>query len=183
MTNPKIIILPGNGDSHIESDHWYGWLRDQLTQEGFEIIAHDMPDPIIAHESVWMKHILESMMPDNNTIIVGHSTGAVCSLRLLEKHKLLGAILLGCNHTDLGYPEEKEAGYYDRPWNWSSIKSNAQWIVQFASQDDPFIPIKEPRLIHEQINSEYHEFTNRGHFMSPDVPEILEVIRRKISHD
>ena len=180
---PKIIILPGNGNTDM-GEIWFPWVREQLTSKGFEVIAENMPDPEMAHMNIWLPHVINKFKADQNTIIIGHSTGGVAVLRLLESHKLLGAIVIGVNHTDLGYPEEKESGYYDQPWQWGKMKANAQWIVQFCSQDDPYIPIKEPRYIHEQIDSEYHEFVDRGHFgseheQSKTFPELIEVIDRK----
>ena len=45
-----------------------------------------------------------------------------------------------------------------------------------TTQDDPWIPVKEARFLHEQIGCEYHEFTNQGHFggdyMKPTFPEL-----------
>lgn len=189
MTKPKIIIIPGNGDSHIESSNWCGWLRDELVSRGYEVIAEDMPDPVDAHENIWLPHIEKVFKADENTIIIGHSSGGVAALRYLETHKLLGAIIVGACYTDLGDEGERESGYYNHPWNWDSIKSNAKWIAQFASTDDPFIPITQARFIHDQLGTEYYEMTDRGHFMkehnpiNATFPEIIEIIESKNKHD
>lgn len=183
---PKIIIVPGNGDSHIETDNWYAWVRDELNSRGYEVIARDMPDPIEAKASIWLPHIEAQLESDVNSIIIGHSSGGVAALRYLENHKLLGVIIAGVNYTDLGYPEEKASGYYDLPWQWEKIKNNAEWIEQFHSTDDPFIPIEEARFIHKKLDTNYHEFTDRGHFM-PDqnpanstFPEIIDIIDSRL---
>jgi len=189
MKPPKIIILPGNGVTDFDSTHWYGWLRDKLNRLGFNVIGQDMPDHELARKDIWLPHIKNKFQAGKDTIIIGHSSGGVATLRYLETSPLMGAIVIGVNHTDLGYQEKKQSGYFDTPWQWEKIKSNAKWLVQFCSQDDPYIPIKEPRFIHEKLNSEYHEYTNRGHFGSehtndPKFPELIEVIKRKlISHD
>lgn len=184
MTKPRIIIIPGNGDSHIETDHWYAWVRDTLKGKGYSVIAEDMPDPVIAHMNIWLPHIENVIKADKNTIIIGHSSGGVAALRYLEIHKLRGAIIVGAMYTDLGYEDERESGYYTALWQWAKIKANAGWIAQFASTDDPFIPIAEPRFIHDQLNTEYYELTDRGHFMvdhnplNSTFPEIIDVISR-----
>lgn len=183
--SPKIIIIPGNGGSNVEADHWYAWARDEFKKLGFEIIAENMPDPVIAHKNIWLPHIKNVLKVDENTIIIGHSSGGVAALRYLEHEKLLGAIVIGVNHTDLGYEEEKESGYYNDPWQWEKIKHNAQWIVQFSSLDDPYISIEEPRFINKELHSEYHEFVDKGHFGSPlqemkTFPELIEVVQKKL---
>lgn len=182
---PKIIIIPGNGGSHIETDHWYSWLRDTLREKEYEVIAEDMPDPVAAHTNIWLPHIEKVFNADENTIIIGHSSGGVAALRYLETHKLLGAIVIGVSYTDLGDEGERESGYYSDQWQWDKIKNNAKWIAQFASPDDPYIPIDQPRFIHEQLESEYFELDGRGHYMieqnplNATFPEIAELILSK----
>jgi uncharacterized protein len=57
------------------------------------------------------------------------------------------------------------------------IRSNQKWIVQFASTDDPFIPIEECRFVHEKLQTDYREFTDKKHFGYPDpLPEFLELL-------
>lgn len=182
---PKIIIIPGNGGSHIETDHWYGWLRDMLREKGYEVIANDMPDPIVAHANIWLPHIENVFKADENTIIIGHSSGAVATMRYLESHELFGAILVGACYSDLGEESERESGYYIEPWQWEKIKSNVKWIVQFSSADDPYIPVDQPRFIHDKLNTEYFELSDRGHFMveqnplNSTFPEIVDLIIAK----
>ena len=89
MTKQKIIIIPGNGGSHIETDNWYAWARDELRSRGHEVIVEDMPDPVAAHANIWLPHIENAYKADENTIIIGHSSGAVATLRYLENHQLL----------------------------------------------------------------------------------------------
>ena len=43
------------------------------------------------------------------------------------------------------------AGYYSRAWQWEKIKANAQWITQFHSTDDPFIPPAESRHVAQSL--------------------------------
>jgi len=183
MTNPKIFIFPGNGGSHIETDHWYGWLRDELKKVGYEVVAKDMPDPVAASMSIWLPCMESEIKGDDNVILIGHSTGGVAILRYLETHKVFGAILVGVNHTDLGFDDEKRSGYYNDPWMWDKMKSNTTWIAQFASTDDPYINVAEPRFIHEQLDSNYFELSDRGHFMTDQnpvndtFPEIVNLLK------
>ena len=60
-----------------------------------------------------------------------------------------GAVLVSACHTDLGDENERESGYYTGEWQWERIKANADWIVQYGSADDPFIPKEEMDLVHE----------------------------------
>lgn len=181
----KVIIISGNGGSDVYQTHWYKWIQEELTKLGVKVILENMPDAVLAREKYWLPHIKEGFKADENTIIVGHSSGGVAALRYLEDNRLFGAIVIGVNYTDLDDEDEKKSGYYSKEWEWANIKKNANWIVQFSSQDDPYIPIDQPRFIHEQIDSEYHEYTDRGHFGSQydspkEFPELIEIVKRKI---
>ena len=92
---------------------------------------------------------------------------------------------MGVYYTDLGYEDEKASGYFDSPWDWSSIKNNQPWTAIFASADDPYIPIEVPRFIRSQLDSEYYELKNEGHFgghTNPklEFPELLKLLREKL---
>lgn len=178
MSKPKIFIFPGNGDSHIDTSNWYASVRDDLRNKGYEVFAQDMPDAMMARAIVWLPYMADVIDEDENVILIGHSSGAVAVLRYLETHRAIAAIVSGVNYTDLGFVEEKLAGYYSDPWQWDKIKNNTDWIVQFASTDDPYIPIKESHFIHDQLNTEYYEFSNRGHFESKTFKEITSVIEK-----
>jgi len=179
---PTIILLPGNGGASPTRDHWFPWLINELRQLGFTVVARDMPDPQLAHRHIWLPFIKNELQAGEHSIIVGHSSGGVAALRFLETNRLFGAIVVGVNYTDLGMPDEKEAGWYKDLWQWDKIKQNAVFISHFAGTDDPFIPIEEQRYISQKLGSDYHEFTDRGHFMISDnplnttFPELLEVI-------
>ncbi|MFA6981741.1 MAG: alpha/beta hydrolase [Patescibacteria group bacterium] len=178
-----VTIVPGNGNTDI-NENWYPYIKRALEESGIEITARNMPDPELAREEIWIPFIEKELKAGINTIAVGHSSGAVAIMRYLETHKLLGAILVGASHTDLGNNSEKLSGYFDSPWNWDTIKKNTKWIVQYASQDDPYIPITEARFIHEKLSTEYYEYVDQGHFGSDigktEFPEIVDAVLKKL---
>lgn len=175
----KIVIIHGNGGCNSAS-FWIPWLKTELEKKNLTVLAPTMPDNIMAKSSVWLAYMQNTLECNEETIIVGHSSGAVAAMRYAENHKLLGTVLVSPCYTDLDNELERMAGYYDTPWNWDTIKKNQQWIIQFASTDDPFIPIQESRHIHEKLNSEYLEFTDQGHFGSKEVPQLLSAILKKL---
>ena len=177
----KIIIIHGN-QGGTGNDAWIPWLKNELEQRGFLVENPTMPDNHEAKQSIWLPYLKDKLGADENTIIVGWSSGAVAAMRYAEEYPILGSVLIGACYTDLGDDIEKVSGYYDKPWNWELIKSNQKWLAQFASTDDPVIPTDESRFIHEKLGTEYYEFNDKKHFGWPDpmpeFPEALEVIVR-----
>ena len=181
-TNTKVILIHGNGRGSPD-DNWFPYLKNELEKLGLLVVAPQFPDADLARASYWLPFLIE-LGVDENTIIVGHSTGAIAAMRIAENNKLLGSIFVGAYASDLGLETEKLSGYFDTPWDWQAIKDNHQWIVQFASTDDPWIPAAESRLVHEKLDTEYYESTDQGHFggdyYKPDFPELLAVLKKKL---
>jgi len=179
----KAILIPGNGGGSPQ-DNWLPYLERTLPKLGITVINEQFPDPELARSAFWLPFIKE-LGADENTIIIGHSSGAVAAMRYAEDHKILGSILVGACHTDLGEENEKISGYYDEPWQWEDIQKNQQWIIQFASVDDPFIAIAEARHIHEKLHTQYCEYEDRGHFGHggqplDEFPELIEALQKRL---
>lgn len=179
----KVIFIPGNGGGS-PNDNWFPSVKTELESASLEVIAVEFPDNELARESYWLPFLINELKADQNTILVGHSSGAIAAMRLAEQQLILGSVLVGAYYTDLNMETEKQAGYFNRPWNWQKIKENQQWCILFASQDDPWIPISEPRYIHAQLNCEYHEYVHEGHFggdyYKSTFPELTRAILRNL---
>lgn len=179
----KVIFIPGNGGGG-PNDNWFPYLKEKLEALKIQVIASEFPDNILARESYWIPFLKKNLKADEQSILVGHSSGAIAAMRFAEKNKILGSVLVGSYHTDLGLSTEIQSGYFDRPWDWSAIKHNQKWIIQFAAPNDPWIPISEARFVHDKLNTEYHELPDQGHFGGDyhklEFPELFDALKTKI---
>lgn len=179
----RAILIHGNGGGK-PTDNWLPYLKRELEKLGIRAETPQFPDPELARASYWIPFLKDNLKADEQTIIVGHSSGAIAAMRFAEKNPLLGSVLVGSYYTDLGMETEKISGYFDSPWDWEAIKKNQKWIIQFASTNDPWIPIAEPRYVRDRLQTEYHEFDNKGHFggdyYKETFPEALEAIKARI---
>ena len=158
-----------------------------------------MPDHNVARESEWVPFIAEKLKlketpaePDADTrvYLIGHSSGAVCLMRFLEKYVVDGVILVSGAIDDLGEANETASGYYPqqpgttelRPWSWDLMKKNVrQFIVHIGSSDDCFIPVSHMREIKSKLGlideETYWEYDDQSHFMVDRSPEIEEIVK------
>ena len=177
------MIIPGNGNTNI-SENWFPYVKRELEKMGIKVIAENMPDPDLARKKFWIPFIEKKIEKDENCVLIGHSSGAVAILKHAETHKIKGAILVGASYTHLNDEKEKLSGYFDEEWRWDKIKENCNWIIQFASTDDPYIPIEQARHIRDKLDTEYHEYSNQGHFGSDinkkEFPEMVAEIIKKV---
>uniref|UniRef100_A0A0G4HTU0 Uncharacterized protein n=1 Tax=Chromera velia CCMP2878 TaxID=1169474 RepID=A0A0G4HTU0_9ALVE len=171
----KAIIIPGNGCGDDLSDcMWYPWLAQKFKSEGIECDLRGFPDPLYARESIWKPFAVETLGLDERTILVGHSSGAACSLRLVEEHKVAGCVLVSAYHDDLGDEIEAGSGYFNRPFEWEKMRFNAGWIIQFHSKDDHLVPVGVAREVASLLKpSEYVEQTEDGHFQDDEYEECM----------
>lgn len=175
----RAILLHGNGGS-TAADGWAPFVERDLRALGLEVVNETFPDNVKARASVWLPH-LEALGADEHTVLIGHSSGAVAALRYAETHRVLGSVLVGVCHTDLGDPGERASGYYRAPWRWDDIRRNQSWIGIFHSTDDPLIPVHEARHVATALAASYFELDDRGHFVDRGpFPELVRFVRRRV---
>lgn len=167
----RVILIPGNGCSGVAdlSDcMWYGWLTrcvkdalgpqlepDSLSEEG-DIRTPVFPDPLYAHESIWTDFCRNELGLDEGTLIIGHSSGAACALRLMEKFRFAGCVLVAAYDSDLGDRLERESGYFNRPFNYKAMAENVPWVLQFHSRDDHLVPIQCARRVADGLSTAFN---------------------------
>ncbi|KAK3845278.1 MAG: retinoblastoma binding protein 9-like protein [Linnemannia gamsii] len=189
----RIILIPGNGSDNVESSIWYSSVINALTDAKDPETGHALfpggnflrtfPDPYDAHEEIWIRFMEDKIEIGERDVVIGHSSGAAAILRYVETRKVKGVVLVSAYHSDLGDASEREAGYFNRPWNWDAISRNVEWITQFASPSDHLVPIDEQRHVASKIAGvDYIELPNRGHFISERVfPELVANVIQKMS--
>lgn len=189
----RVVIIPGMGCTPVQSSNWYSWFAQELKSRHptavKECVLRNFPDPYQCKESVWIPFLQNEIGLDEDTIVVGHSSGAACAMRLLEQHDqisfLKAVVLVAAAHTDLGEESERRSEYFNRPWNWEKMKQGASKIICFHGKDDPLIPVAEARYISKKMdceNFEYIEMDGMSHFFQPWT-EILDVVDKIVNNN
>uniref|UniRef100_A0A8D0WUP8 RB binding protein 9, serine hydrolase n=1 Tax=Sus scrofa TaxID=9823 RepID=A0A8D0WUP8_PIG len=132
---------------------------------------------VTARESIWLPFMETELRCDEETIIIGHSSGAIAAMRYAETHRVYAIVLVSAYTSDLGDENERASGYFSRPWQWEKIKANCPHIVQFGSTDDPFLPWKEQEEVADRLEAKLYSFTDRGHFQNTEFHELVNVVK------
>ena len=100
----RVLIIPGNGYPPVFKRNWYMAVCEDLRARGCIAEGLDMPCSLEAYQSIWLPFITNKISenPSLPTILVGHSSGAVALLRLMEQRKVDAAVLVSVYCTDLG---------------------------------------------------------------------------------
>jgi predicted alpha/beta hydrolase family esterase len=181
----KVIILPGNGCTDVLDSNWYGWLKSSLEDAGVTCIAENMPDPYQARRKIWIPFIRDTLRADDQTILVGHSSGAQAAMRYAEEYKVAAVVLVAATYTDLGDAGERQSGYYplnnetENLYDFAAMRANCPTWRQFHSDDDCFIPLAEALRVRDGLQLTPDEFAllpGRSHFFYAPFNELLAAV-------
>lgn len=117
---------------------------------------------------------------------MGHSSGAQAALRYAELHAVRGVVLVAATYSDLGDAHERASGYYPQPngrggesnpYLFAKMKENCARWVQFHSNDDPFIPLREAERVRDGLglSETYCMLPGRSHYFDYS-PELLDAV-------
>lgn len=186
----RAVILHGKGSDH--TSNWYSWLRNELEQQGWEVWLPNLPNWDNPDAKLATDFLIRSGWNFNDSLIIGHSAGAVEILPLLQSlpQKTIAktAILVGSFTKELSENRDwKElAGLFSEPFNFDLIKSKAQQFIFVHSDDDPICPIEQAKDLHNQMGGEFIIIPNAQHFSVSrsgsrftKFPELLEIIKTK----
>jgi uncharacterized protein len=175
------VLIHGNGGASLEGI-WFPYVYKELCALGLAVVAINFPDPIKGRARFWIPFLRDVIRPDENTVVVGHSSGGLVAMRYAEKMPLLGTFLIAAHYEDCGFELEKRSGFFDLPFDWTAIRKNQEFIVQFHSNDDPWIPQEHAIKLHDYLQTELFILPNEGHFGSSGrdkkyFPELVDAIR------
>jgi predicted alpha/beta hydrolase family esterase len=190
----KAILLPGNGldpDDDMREVMWYGWMQAALRELlNIPCIMEVPPFPLEAYEEHWKAHALKLAGGDlRDTLVIGHSSGAACALRLMEEHKIGGCILVAAYNSDLGDRLERQSGYFSRPFDYAAMVRNAGFVLQFHAKNDHLVPVRVAREVVQGFQSAvaavgadknkftYVEEERCGHFQCEEYPQFIRVLQ------
>ncbi|MCL5784784.1 MAG: alpha/beta fold hydrolase [Patescibacteria group bacterium] len=153
----NILILHGAGNN--SSGNWFPWLKWVLAEKGYQVWSPDLPNSETPILEDWLDTVFANKDWDFNqeSVIVGHSSGATLILRILEKlppGKRIDKAILVAGFADKGsIPElsKYKADLLKIPFNWNKIKDSCQNFFFFASDNDPYdCGIRQSKIMQEK---------------------------------
>lgn len=197
----RVIILHGwsNGDISDmpeflpdSEQNWMGWAKKELEKRGYEVINPFIRDGYKSEYEDWKREI-EKLDIDENTILVGWSSGGAFWVRWLSetKRKIKKLILVApANINEQTSQTQKEINGENRTEPWGrfhnfqtdpSIKDRVKDGITIFISDDADWLIKSAHIYAKKFDANLIEIKNQGHFenhrrLSPEFPELLNVI-------
>lgn len=162
-----VIILHGWGDN--THDLWKEKLKTDLENQGYNVLYPMLPDP----NSPDLEKQLASLEPlvsqlDENSIIIGHSLGAMLAQHFLAKNQIHIDTLfcIAPVYPDfINDPQPQSWDGYDQAKSLMQATDgaqNASKIITYLSDDDPYVRLDEAKKYYEPLG-EIKILKNRDH--------------------
>jgi len=177
------VLLPGFASNSKRS--FFPWLKRELEAKGHSVQALDLPDARIPNIANQIEAVLKQVKFGPDTILVGHSWGAVVALKILEKLKtpIAGTILVA----GLIEPAVKNREswplrlIFNWRFTWPKIKKNAGWVKILRDLKDPLIADNQGLRIQQELGGDLIEFeAEKAHVCGKVEPVVLEHCLEKI---
>jgi predicted alpha/beta hydrolase family esterase len=188
----KITVL--HGYRMTEQEHWYPYLRRELTALGHEVTLLRLPEPEAPVPADWLKTLTAEVSghPAEDTVLVGHSLGGVNMLRLLARHdveadgRFAGVVFVASMAGEVGY--EQLAGFFEPAFDWPRIRAAAREFRVLHAIDDPVTGDATPEHIMRfvrELGATATVLPAGGHLPTPpadvlELPEALRLVRTLI---
>jgi len=164
------------------------WLKHELEQRGAKVQAPQLPNTDNPTEVEQVQYVLDNVVFDENTVLIGHSLGGLVAMRVLEKlpHKIHHLMMVapailpqfyqGNDDIDTETGERKRfIDHFSYDFDFDKISSQA--VHKTILQDNNDSESRKPsmRYIAENIGATlYKTVANQRHFVAEQEPFILE---------
>lgn len=178
----RAIII--HGWEQTPQGQWLPWLGNTLKQKDWNVETPEMPNTNTPKLKEWLEK-LESLSPDENTILVGHSLANALILKYIEKPntKIKGAVMIAAWDWLDEDVKEFHQTFFETGFNYSFIKSKNIPIIMVNSTTDPYIDFNRSKKMAEKLDAKFIAIENAGHFMEEDgykeFPQLVEIIEKE----
>jgi uncharacterized protein len=187
-TMKHALILHGTDGS--PDINWFPWLKAKLEAEGYEVWAPQLPACHTPNRATYAAFLLEDSEHDlTDAVVVGHSSGAVEVLNLLDDErtphlKLAVMVSAWAGGKPNGYDsnEQFEHLFPEAGFDFARMKQKADNIVFLHSANDPYCPLEQAQYLAKELDAPITVVPSGGHLGSQysELPELWNIIEPKL---
>lgn len=134
IVNNAIIL---HGQSGAPDQFWYPWITQELQKLAWNVWTPQLPQPDKPEIDIQLPFVLQRGKFNEDTVLVGHSSGSALILSILQtiKTKIKKALLVA-GFIDLLSTDEVHI--LEKNYNWDLIKNNCGEFIFINSDNDPW---------------------------------------------
>lgn len=169
----RAVLLHGTDGT--PQSGWLPWLKSELERRGYEVWVPELPNNHTPNRQAYNDFLFSNDWDFKDNLIVGHSSGAVSVLNLLEDSRcphIKTAVLVGA------WSDSKKAGLLDKEdfekdqfndlfppkgFDFGTIKQKTDRLLFLHGDDDPYCPLDQAKWLAEQTASDIIVIPGGGH--------------------
>lgn len=147
---------------------WYPWMKTTLEAMGYLVVVPVFPTPAAQSWESWravIKNYWDKF--DEESIFIGHGTGGIFALRILEnlQKQIHGLFLIASYGEKIGHAgyDRVNETFLGKGFDWQKIKYHAMVIEIFAGDNDPFVPIGISQKLAQNLGKPLQVIPDGGH--------------------
>ena len=157
---------------------FFKWLKKELKMQGFGFQAPQLPNSDKPREDEQVNYVLNNIKFDENTVLFGHSLGAVVGMKVAEKlkTKIAGLVLAGgfADHNFKDRPRPFEKTFIWK-FDFEKIHKNTGFVKILSDPKDYAVPFEQGKILAKNLKGELIEHEGeKPHFTNAAEPLILE---------
>jgi lincosamide nucleotidyltransferase A/C/D/E len=162
----QALILHGTDDN--SQENWFPWLESELKSRGYKVFTPDLPRADKPNIKRYNNFIFgnKDWRFDDETVIIGHSSGAVAILGLLqalpEDTTVKACYLVGSFKNDLEWDALKDL--FIEPFDFEKIKNKSRTWYFIHSDNDPYCPLEHAEYLYGKIGGDLIILPGQKHF-------------------
>lgn len=174
---------PSDDKDPYYNKHWMPWVRTELIKRNINTIVPVMPTPWNPDYNKF-KDTFEKYAVNENTILIGHSSGCAFLVRWLgETKKNIHTLILVAPWKI----NDRGDKYRDAFYNFEidkTLKNRVQEIIMFTSDDKRPAGKKSLKMYHDALGGKIIILKKHGHYAFEDMgteifPELLTEVVKK----
>ncbi|MDP3948996.1 MAG: class I tRNA ligase family protein [bacterium] len=158
-------------------DNFRPWLKKELEERGYKVSVPALPrtkNPRVAEQ---VGFVLKNAQFNKNTVILGHSLGAIVALKVLEKLKQpirRSVLVAGFTENNFLDHDRFDENTFDWKFNAKRIRSNAGDLHILRDTTDEIVPPDQTRKLQKLFGGVVTEFAaQEPHVCGKQEPEVL----------
>jgi predicted alpha/beta hydrolase family esterase len=177
--NIRAILIHGWEEK--PEGHWLPWVGEQLKKKGWQVDIPEMPNTKNPKLDEWLAK-LESLAPNGNTMLIGHSLANALILKYLEKPntKIKGAVMVAAWDWLMEDVKEFHETFFESGFDYQQIKEKHVPLIIVNSTTDPWIDIEKAKPMAGKLGAKFVAVENAGHFMDrngyKEFPQLVTII-------
>lgn len=160
--------------------NFHPWLKQQLEALGAEVIVPALPNTEHPTEEGQVGYVLEHVPFDQETVLLGHSLGAVVALKVVEKlkHPIAGlALVAGFTEPDFIEHPRPFAETFHWTFDWAKIRKNVVAITVLRAHQDTAVPAAAVQKLADALRAQVSDAISQDdHFCAAEEPAIREAL-------